>query len=163
MAPNQPQTSTPPTPPDPQVAPEPGQKVQYTITQNSLNGLGGWLFVFMIVFAVMAIGEIGIFFSMLDTGTKNASDNITVVFAPILAIVFLASLVLTAMRKKMAIMVIYASFALFALYSILSQLVESSSDGVATKIGTAIVTVIIYGLMALYFRQSRRVKETLIK
>lgn len=163
MEPNK-QPSQPVAPPDPQVAPQPGQKVQYVVTQQSLNGLGGWLLFFLVIFALISIGEIGIFFNGLDDGVKNSIDTMTVVFAPLLAVGFLASVVLMAMRKKMAVLAIYASLAVGALYSVMSQLiVTDSKDGLGTKVGGIVVAVVLYGLLGLYFRQSRRVKETLVK
>jgi hypothetical protein len=156
-----PETSTPP---DPQVAPLPGQKVQYVITQNSLNGLSGWLLFFLVVFALMGLGGVGMFFGALDTGIHNATDTMAVVFGPLLAVSFLASVIFIGLRKKVAILVTYVAFAVLGLYSIMTTLVSNDSkDTLATKVTIVIATVIIYGLLALYFKQSRRVKETLIK
>ncbi len=151
-------------PPDPQVAPAPGQKVQYVVTQQSLNGLGGWLLFFMVVFALIGIGEVGVFFSGLDAGVKTTTDTITTVFSPLLAVSLLASVTLLAMRKKLALMVVYVSIAIGALYAVISQLVVTEDkEGLGTRIGGVIVGLVLYGLLALYFRQSRRVKETLVK
>lgn len=164
MNPNK-QTAPQQTPPDPQVAPAPNQKTEYVITQKSLNGLGGWLLFFLVVFALMGIGEITTFFQLLDSGVKNTTDTIMVVFAPLLAISLLTSVVLMAMRKKLALVAVYTAVALLALDSIMIQLVVTSGKGssLALKISGAITSVIFCGLLALYFRQSRRVKETLVK
>jgi hypothetical protein len=153
------------TPPDPQVAPVPGQKVQYVITQHSLNGIGGWLLFFLVIFTLIGIGSIGLFFDGLDKGISTAAETIEVVFAPLLAVGFLASVVLIAMRKKVAVMATYVSIAVMALYSAMSTLVsnDDESDSLAIKISGILIAFVFYGLFALYFKQSRRVKETLIK
>lgn len=154
------------TPPDPQVAPTPGQKTQYVITQKSLNGIGGWLLFFMVVFVLVSIAQIGLFFQLLSTGVSTPSDTIAVVFAPLFAVAFLASVVFMAMRKKLAVLAAYAALGLGALYSVISTLVSTDDEmggSLPLKISSVVIAVILYGLWALYFRQSRRVKETLIK
>lgn len=160
---NNQQNPVPVAPPDPQVAPTEGQKVQYVIVQNSLNGLGGWLLFFLVMFALTSIGYVGFFFQTLTNGIKTASDGITTLFAPFLAVGFLIVVVLLAMRKKLAVKVIYASLATAAAYSVITQIVSPSQEGVAMMISGIVVSIIMFGLMALYFRQSRRVKETLVK
>lgn len=163
MEPNKP--SAPAAPADPQVAPAPNQKVQYVITQQSLNGIGGWLLFFMVVFGVVGIAEIGIFFSGLESGVNTPSDTLAVIFAPILAVGYLASLVLMAMRKKIALLFVYGAIGASALYSTLAQLLtnDNGENSVTMKVSGIIVGLVMYGLWALYFRQSRRVKETLLK
>jgi hypothetical protein len=152
------------TPPDPQVAPVPGQKVQYVITQKSLNGLGGWLLLFVILFALMGIGGISIFFSVFDTGIHTPTETLQAVFGPLLAVSFLASVALIALRKKLAILVTYVAYVVLAAYSSLGTLVATDSkDSAAAKASIVVVTFVIYVLLALYFKQSRRVKETLVK
>lgn len=160
---NNQENPVPVAPADPVVAPIEGQKVQYVITQESLNGIGGWLLFFIVVFALTSIGEVGAFFQTLTNGIKTASDGMNMLFSPLMALGFLLSVILLAMRKKLAIMVIYASLATGAVYSVITQIVTPSKDGVAMIISGIVVSLILYGLVMLYFRQSRRVKETLVK
>ncbi len=151
------------TPPDPQVAPAPGQKVQYVVTQKSLSGVGGWLLFFVFVFAILGLAELSLFFTTLSDGVKDAVGTMDVVFAPLLAAGFLTSVVLITMRKKIAVLAAYVTLAVTALYSTMSQLVSTEEGGVAMKIGGVVVALVFYALLALYFYQSRRVKETLVK
>lgn len=153
-----------PVPQDPQVAPAEGQKTQYVITQRSLNGLGGWLLFFVIVFAIAGLGEVGLFFSGLDAGAKNPSESLALVFSPLLGVGFLASVVLLAMRKKLALVAVYITLAVSALYGVMTTVVATDAkEGLGEKVGAVVVGLLMYALLALYFRQSRRVKETLVK
>ena len=160
----QPEQTPAPVPVDPQVAPVEGQKVQYVITQNSLNGLSGWLLFFMIFFALIGIGGVSMFFDGLAAGVNTSDDLVKVIFGPLLSASFLASLILIALRKKIAIPVTYAAYAVFAVYTIALTLIsQDSTETAGVKVGSILTGIIIYGLLALYFKQSRRVKETLIK
>lgn len=151
-------------PSDPQVAPSENQKSQYVITQKSLSGIGGWLLFFMVIFALIGVGGISLFFTGLDAGVKSATDTVTILFSPLIAIAYLGATVLLAMRKKLAVFFVYAALAVMATYTILLQLMDSEDkSGVGVKVGTILVTLVMYGLLALYFRQSRRIKETLVK
>lgn len=158
---NQDKNST--TPPDPQVAPAPGQKVQYVVTQKSLSGVGGWLLFFVVVFALIGLSGISLFFATINDGVTSAASTMDVVFSPLLSVGFLTSVVLITMRKKLASLAVYVTLAVTALYSTMLQLVSTDEDGVALQIGGVVVALIFYGLLALYFYQSRRVKETLVK
>ena len=165
-------TPTPPTEPtpaaapqapfEPQVAPQAGQPVQYVVTQQSLRGIGGWL-----AFAIVVLGLIGIgnIVSALGGGSSSsASSNtpIDTLFGILIGIAFLATTVLLAMQKKIGIMAAYVSLAISATYGVITALINTSEKPAGEVTGYIIGTVLIYALIALYFRNSRRVKETLI-
>lgn len=160
---NQPNQPTQPSY-EPPVAPTPDQKVQYVITQNSLNGLNGWLLVYIIFFAFMGIGSIGLFFESMNGAIGNANTIVQLVFNPLLAAAFLGALVLIIMRKKAGIIASYAAFATLALYTAATTLTApDNNETLPIQISGVVTAIIIYGLLALYFKQSRRVKETLTR
>lgn len=160
---NQQAPQQPVTPPEPQVVPTPGQKVQYVIEQKSLYGIGGWLLFFMIVFGLAGIGYISLGVTAISTGFGTASNAINAIFYPLLAIAYLASLILLILRKKLGVLVTYITFGIAAVFSVLQNLTEQATSGIAAQIGYAITAVVLFFLLALYFKQSRRVKETINK
>ena len=170
-----PENQTPPTTPvtetpaatpvvqDPQVAPAPAQTPQYVITQESLNGIKGWLLFFMIVFALVGLGAISIFSQQITSDIDSLSKVILTILTPLMAISFIGTVVLIALRKKAGRLAAYTSLGLAVLYSITTAFVGTNDANAASIVTGIIISVIIYGLWALYFKQSRRVHETLTK
>lgn len=172
----QPQAEQPvsPTPPPTiGVQPQPQVIQQYVVQEKSLQGLGGMLIFWMIVFSLVAIGQIFAFAVALSSGDLSGSDKvITLLFAPLLAIGYIALTVLIALQKKLAIMTAFGVFGLSALYSLVTAIVgfsageqETSStgaSGVPLLIAQILVSLLVYGLFALYFLVSKRVKQTLV-
>lgn len=161
-----------PNAPAPQ-AQQPQVIQQYVVTQQSLQGLGGWLVFFLVVFALLGIGYIMMFTQNIsgldDTG---ASRIVSLIFSPIIAIGSVAAAALIALQRKLAIVVSLSVLGVSALYSIISIIVAfvssssySSYDSSATApvmVGSILATLIFHGLLALYFVVSKRVKQTLI-
>ena len=159
---------TPPTQPsetpqaqfEPQVAPQPQQPVQYVVTQQSLRGVGGWLLFWVIIFVLAGIGMISQTFT--TDGTASSRTVLDMIFSPILAVGFLGSAVLIVMQKKLAKIVSVVTLGISALNSIIVSITNSTEE-TGKLIANILVGVVLTGLMMLYFFQSRRVRETLIK
>lgn len=205
---NQPQnTPTPETPPEapavvpeaPQVQQPTGQPVvQQVLMERSLKGVGGWLAFFAVIFGLGGAGEIMSFFTALATGT-GASKVLTLIFAPILAILLITTVVFIAMQKKLGKLLALVTIGVSAVYGVINSIISyidaqsslskvqeqcsqmqsqynsyyAPSEGlnnacnVASNtlpilIGTILVGLVLSALVALYFVQSRRVKETLV-
>lgn len=148
---------------NPQVAPQQGQPVQYVVTQQSLRGVGGWLLFFAVLFGLSTIGYLGLFANALDGQTASGNKAVILIMAPLLAIAFLASVVMIGLQKKLAVIVTLVAIGLSALYTVVTALVDADSGKMGSIVIGIIVALIVHGLLGLYFMQSRRVKETLIK
>ena len=166
---------------------QPVQQVQYVTMEKSLNGVGGWLVFWLAAFSIAGITMIMAFFTAISASSMGASVVNMLIFTPILAIAFVASAVLIAMQKKLAILVTYITLGISALYSIVSSIIAytsinevvdtainssyytsssmttTSSVTLPLLIGGILVTLVSTGLITLYFNQSKRVKATLIK
>ncbi|NTW61914.1 hypothetical protein HGB25_00660 [Candidatus Saccharibacteria bacterium] len=173
-----------PTTPEPQVAapapaPAPAQapptqqwqqtppeaaKVQYVVAQKSLDGIGGWLAFWLVVFSLAGIGYITTFFGLLGTGVSTPALTISVIFSPVLAAGYLASVVFIALRKKLGMWISMGTIGVATVYSILTTIVSSSeaSYNMGTSVGTIVAQVVFGGLLVLYFYSSKRVKATLV-
>jgi hypothetical protein len=151
-----------PEQPTPQVV----QQVQYVKMEQSLKGLGGMLVFWMVVFALSGIGSITSFFALM-TSTGSVGAIAGLIFSPLIAAASIASVVLIALTKKIAIVTSVALFGLSALYSTIVALVNfanyGDSSGVPVLIGSLLTLWVVAGLFSLYFFLSKRVKETLIK
>lgn len=156
-APQQPWGEQPPAKPS---------QVQYVVEKKSLEGLGGWLAFWMVIFALAGLGYIGVFFSTLSTGISSPETTLLAIFSPILAIAFIASVALIAMRKKLGKWLSIISLGVAGLYTILNTIMVPSNDSaentVAMTIGSVVVSLVFTGLFILYFLVSKRVKATLV-
>lgn len=130
-------------------------KVQYVVMQKSLEGLGGWLAFFMVLFSFAVLGCIGNVFSK-DFGFETFTNLF-------LAVGYGASVVLIALRKKMALWVIYATIALSLLSAVITNIINETTSEAGQLIGFIAASVVFHGLLALYFYASKRVKATLTK
>ena len=144
----------------PQAAP-----VQYVVMAESLKGVKGWLLFFVVMFAFAGLSYVGTFFSaMNDLGV--ATNIIALVFAPVLAILSITSVVAISMEKAIGKWLAISTFGVAAVYSVVSTIVAFAVIGgsnVTTLLSGSIVMLLAQGLTALYFFVSKRVKETLIK
>ncbi len=155
------------TPSQPAAQPQAVQH-QYVIQEKSLKGIGGALIFWLVVFTLFAIGYLYTFAAGL-TGEGSTGENVvTLLFTPILAIGFTASVVLIALQKKLAVLVTLVTLGVHALYTAVTTIISytSSSIGAAESLPLLIVTIIagvlITGLVGLYFIVSKRVKQTLV-
>ncbi len=161
-APNQPQPQPQVVQP-PQLAQAPAPdtnsfqeqpKVQYVVMQKSLEGLGGWLAVFMGLFALMGIGYISM--------TFDTPASIKTFTSPVMAIALIACVVLIALRKKIALWVIYGTLLVSFLVGVINLVTEGDKEP-AKLVGSILVGLVFYSLFGLYFFVSKRVKATLTK
>ena len=156
-----------PQPPQPQFAPQqPQQQVQYVVSQQSLEGVGGWLIFWLIVFILMGIGYIMAFFSGIESGGTEATDILLMIFSPLLAIGAIGSATTIALRKKLGVWLSIGTLGLAGLYTILSIIVSASQNrytSMAVTVGAVLASLVFSGAMILYFVASKRVKQTLTK
>lgn len=156
-------TPAPVAPPVQQWAEQPPSQaqVQYVVAKQSLDGLGGWLMFWLIVFALSGLAYIGTFFSNLGEGS---SDVLLTVFSLILSVGFLASVVFIALRKKLGKLVSMATIGAMTLYTIISGIITSVNDSanLGSAVGGIVASAVFGGLLILYFVASKRVKATLV-
>lgn len=148
---------------NPQVAPQQNQQVQYVVTQQSLRGVGGWLLFFVILFGIFTLGYLGLFGSALDGDSDGGKRILDLVLTPFMAIGFLACVVLISMQKKVAVLAVWVTLGLSALYNSISSIIGADNDKIGGTIIGIVINIVLYALLGLYFYQSRRAKETLIK
>lgn len=157
-----------PAAPQPPFVPQQGQpqQVQYVVSERSLEGIGGWLIFWIVVFILGGIGHITAFFSGIEAGSTEAGDIVMMIFSPLLAVGYIGSATTIALRKKIGVWVSAGSLGLTGLYSLINIIVTASqerSTSIAITIGGILVSLVIFGAMALYFFTSKRVKQTLTR
>lgn len=146
----------------PQAAP-----VQYVVMAESLKGIKGWL-----AFLTVLMGLGGILFTLVFFGSlldiSTAAGVVSVIFAPVVAILSIAAVILINLQKKIARYCSIASYMTGAAYLSVLQIVlsasepSSDSNNVTTCIAVVVLFLLTGALMSLYFILSRRVKETLV-
>lgn len=140
--------------------------VQYVVMADSLKGVKGWLLFFVIVFGLSGIGYISMFFGAMND-LSVASNILNLIFTPILAALAITTVVFIAQEKKLGKLLSVATLGAMALYTILTTIVSAASGeeymNVAGVISSIVVTLVMTGLVGLYFFVSKRVKETLAK
>ncbi|HEX6462624.1 MAG TPA: hypothetical protein VFZ58_05170 [Candidatus Saccharimonadales bacterium] len=163
-----PAPTTPTSQPEPQPAAatqsiqQPQQGQQYVVTHRSLEGVGGWLAFWIVLFALGAIGGIYNFFAQISGEAGVSFKIVDVIFMPIMAIINIVAILLIVMRKKIGKWVAVSSFATSGLYSTIT-LLTNPIDSVANLVASLLVAWFVLGLFALYFLKSERVKQTLTK
>lgn len=138
--------------------------VQYALATPPPKDIAGWLAFFMFVVTIGALVSATMFFtSLLDISQPYAI--ISIIMAPIVVTLAIATAVMVSRRKRLggqlAITTLIASF----LHTILMAVTNALIDGLETSvviIYIAIMQAIAAFLCCLYFRISRRVKETLV-
>ena len=146
----------------PQAAP-----VQYVVMAESLKGIKGWL-----AFLTILMGLGGILFTLVFFGSlldiSTAAGVVSVIFAPVVAILSIAAVILINLQKKIARYFSIASYMTGAAYLSVLQIVlsasepSSDSNNITTCIAVVALFLLTGALMSLYFILSRRVKETLV-
>ena len=143
----------------PQAAP-----VQYVVMAESLKGSKGWLQFFQICFGLASLSYISIFFAAMSELT--AANVVSLLFAPVLAALSLAAVIMISMEKAAGKWVAVALFGVAAVYGVINTVVTFAVEGserIPQLLSGIIIGLVIQGLMMTYFFTSRRVKETLIK
>lgn len=160
------------------------QPVQYIVMQQSLKGVSGWLIFFLICFGIAAIGYIWLFFASM-IALSSAPAIVALIFSPLLAGGYIASIVLISMQKKLGQLLTWITLGVSAVYSVISNIVSYVTISNITSnlsdyysygraatvvekslpllIAGIIVSLLIHSLIALYFVLSKRVKETLVE
>ena len=140
--------------------------VQYALATPPPKDVAGWLAFFMFVVTIGALVSATMFFtSLLDISQPYAI--ISIIMAPIVVTLAIATAAMVSRRKRLggqlAIATLIASF----LHTILMAVTDALIDGLGTdvvmiSIYIAIMQAIAAFLCCLYFRISRRAKETLV-
>lgn len=152
----------------PQFAPQQSQpqQVQYIVSERSLEGVGGWLIFWIIVFILGGIGYIMVFFTGIEKGSTEATDILSMIFSPLLAIGFIGSAATIALRKKIGMWLSVGTLGLAGLFNVLNIIIsasESRDTSIAVTVGGILASLVFSGAMILYFFASKRVKQTLTK
>jgi len=139
-------------------------KVQYVVQQKHVDGVGGWLVFYLIVFVLVGLSGISAFFESLTT-LSSATSVVTAIFSPIITVGSIYSVVMIATQKKIGIKTSIATIGAGAVYGAVNIVVSAfethSSDPIAITVGSIVSTLVAGGLFALYFVVSKRVKQTL--
>ncbi len=149
-------------PEQPVIQTQPTGQPQYIVTHRSLEGVGGWLAFWLVIFALAAIGSIYTFFTQISGEASVDFKVVDVIFSPIMAIVYVAAILLIVMRKKIGKWIAIAAFVTSGLYSMVTVL-TNPIENVAMIISSLVVMWLVVGLFSLYFLKSERVKQTLTK
>ena len=158
-------------------------------SSSHLNGIAGWLAFFMVVLIVGALLFLGVFFNTLIKVNKprflpsdllfpfadnvlpisddESSYMVSAVMAPVVAALAIAAVVAISQRKRLGGQLAIATLVASFLHTILMAVTNALIDGLETFvvmgfIYIAIMQAIAAFLCCLYFRISRRVKETLV-
>lgn len=162
----QPTAETAPAAPSQPVghAAQPQPAPQYVITHRSLEGVSGWLAVWVVLFALGSIAFIYSFFAQISGEGGVETRVVDLIFAPILAVMYIVAILLIVMRKTLGKWVAIAALITGGLYSMINILIAPQpGQAVALTISSIIVLWLITGLFSLYFMKSERVRQTLTK
>lgn len=140
-------------------------QVQYIVTEQSLEGIGGWLMFWMVMFSIAGITQIILFFSIIDFGISSASSVSSLISSPLLAVGFILSTVLIALRQKLGQTIAIATIALAGFSGALNTILSMNSIGnsLAITAGGVLASLVVSGLVILYFVLSKRVQKTLTR
>lgn len=139
--------------------------VQYALATPPPKDVAGWLAFFMFVVTIGTLVSATMFFtSLLDISQPYAI--ISIIMAPIVVTLAVATAVMVSRRKRLggrlAIATLVASFLHTILMTVTYTLIDGLGTDVVIFIYIAIMQAIAAFLCCLYFRISRRVKETLV-
>jgi len=154
---DQTQTNVPQSQPQ-QMQPQP----QYIVQAKSLDGLGGWLIFWLIVFGINGISYVALFFAAIDAGGSENGSVLTMILGLPLAILFFAALATVAMQKKIGRTLSIAAIVGGGLFLAIMSVIEGN-DSLALTVSSVLTIMIGAGLFSLYFVASKRVKQTLVK
>lgn len=140
-------------------------------TTKNLKGLSGWLMFFLICFALTGLAMLSASIYCIFTPLNAASSIVTAIFTPFVAACALLSVVFIALQLKIARILAIATYAVAAAYGSIAVLIAIGETKIINNAGAVwagaiigiITSLVVYGLLALYFIVSKRVKETLVK
>ena len=169
------------------------QQVQYVVQEKSLQGIGGFLVFWLIVFGLYSVSFLFAFFiclagiveSGLPSGVGGAVVIETMIFGLLICVSYILTVVFITMQKKLGRILSFVSIALTALFvvvicltSMFAQFCSKSysyyggyhetcsgigAGGIIMLIAAIMGALIYAGLVSLYFILSKRVKLTLVK
>jgi hypothetical protein len=140
--------------------------VQYALAAPPPKDVAGWLAFFIFVVTIGAlVSATMLFTSLLDISQPYAI--ISIIMAPIVVTLAIATAVMVSRRKRLGGQLAIATLVASFLHTILMAVTNALIDGLETSvvmifIYIAIMQAIAAFLCCLYFRISRRVKETLV-
>ena len=117
-------------------------------------GFGGIIYTLMFFGAVLRL--------------SSPEGAVSIIFAPIIAILSFTTVVLISLQKKVGRYLAIAAYMTSATYFTLLQIViasmrkDSDAERIVGTIGGVFIYFIVAGLLSLYFVVSKRVKETLV-
>lgn len=140
-------------------------QLQCALATPPPKDVAGWLAFFMFVVTIGALVSATMFFtSLLDISQPYAI--ISIIMAPIVVTLAIATAVMVSRRKRLggqlAIATLIASFLHTILMAVTYTLIDGLGTDVVIFIYIAIMQAIAAFLCCLYFRISRRAKETLV-
>ena len=127
------------------------------------NNVRGWLLFFVIIFLLSGIGEVSTFFSTLGNSASGTNETMQLIFAPLIAIELFIAVALIMMQKKVSVPFVYFTLGTMAVAGIVNNLVANETTDNNLKFIGLVTGPVLYFLLALYFKQSDRVKKTLVK
>lgn len=99
-------------------------QVQYVVQEKSLNGIGGWLIFWLIVFGLNALSALWMFFGSLVGLIEGNTSGIglailieTVIFSLATVAACTTTTVFMAMSKKLSVLLAYVSLGVSALFT----------------------------------------------
>lgn len=112
------------TPPEAPQQVQPAPVIQYVVQKQSLEGIGGWLIFWLIIFGLNALGALWMFIGGLIGLVESGSSGValaliieTMVFGLLMAASATSMVVFTGLRKKLGVLFAYISLGVSALYS----------------------------------------------
>jgi hypothetical protein len=101
-------------------------QVQYVVSEQSLEGIGGWLIFWLIVFGLYSVSFLFWFFICLagvaegglPGGTAGAFVVETMIFGLLICVSYILTVIFISMRKKLGRLMAFISLGLTALYVI---------------------------------------------
>lgn len=123
----------------------------------------GWLLFFVLVFVFAGIGEVSTFFYALSHDPKSSVDTINIILSPVIAVGLFLSTFLIVSHKKSALNLVYLTLGIMAVYAVIYNLTPNDLVSDSVRFVGLFTGPVVYVLLALYFKQSTRVKQTLVK
>lgn len=112
------------TPAPAETTPAQPTNVQYVVQQQSLEGIGGWLIFWLIVFGLNALTALWMFIlgliGLVEANAEGLGLALLIemmIFSILMAAASTSMVVFTAMRKKLGVLLAYVSLGVSALYT----------------------------------------------
>jgi len=150
---------SPPPPPPPYAPPGFPQQAVYVVQHQTKYGVGGWLAFFVVMFVLGALTHLGLFFALFDADRAPVDD---LIFNPLIGLLCVASVVLIAMKLELGRIAAIATIAATWSYGVVNILAADGGTA-AARVGGIVTSAVFAGAVSLYFVQSDRVRQTLVR